>query len=86
MWQESKGEMMVRTEGRKKLIIFRAELGETVWESEQQIGSACLPGHWASAPEQLLTLLHNTNRLAGTDTECQDRQRSVYVYTLFPLL
>lgn len=80
---ESKGRT-VQTEGRKMLIKLQAELRETAREPEQQIGSAYLPGHRASAPEQLLTLSHNTNRLAGTDTERCGWQRSAYAFTLFP--
>lgn len=53
---ESKGRI-VQTEGRKIVIRFRAELGVTARESEQQIGSVCLPCHKASTPEQLLTLV-----------------------------
>ena len=82
---ESKGRA-VQTEGRRMLIKFLAELGETARESEQQIGSVDLPGRWASAPEQLLILSHNTNRLAGGDTESCGWQRSEYVFTLFPCL
>ena len=67
------------------LIKFLAELRETARESEQQIGSVDLPGRWASTPEQLLTLSHNTNRLAGADTESCGSQRSAYVFTLSPL-
>lgn len=82
---ESKGRA-VQTEGRRMLIKFLAELGETARESEQQIGSVDLPGRRASTPEQLLTLSHNTNRLAGGDTESCGLQRSEYVFTLFPCL
>lgn len=64
------------------LIKFQAELGETDKESEQQIGSAYLPGHRASIPEQLLPLSHNTNRLGGADTACRGWQRSVYMFTI----
>lgn len=82
---ESKGRT-VQTEGRKMLIKSQAELRETARECEQQIGNAYLPGHWASTPEQLLTLAHNTNRLGGPGTEYLGWQRSPYMFTLFPCL
>lgn len=81
---QSKGKS-VQTEGRKTLIKFEAELGETARESEQQQGGACLPGHWAATPEQLLTLSHNSNRLADADTESHDWQRSCICSLSFPV-
>lgn len=56
---------------------FRAELEGTAGDGEQQTRSTYLPGQRASAPKQLLTPLHNNNRLAGADTERGGWQRSV---------
>lgn len=74
----------MQRDGSKMLINFQAELEEAARECERQIGSTYLPGHRASTPKQLLTLVHNNNRLAGADTERGGWQRSAYVFTLFP--